>query len=468
MKKLLKKSKKALTLLVFALASMLSLFVLPAKAAYEVNMPEGVTSISHDIFDLHMFAIWVCVGIGAVVYGVMIFTIIRHRKCRGVTASSFHENTWLEIIWTVIPFIILIVLAIPATKVLANMEDTKNADITIKITGYQWKWRYDYLDQGVSFFSNLSTPIQQIYDEAPKDEWYLLEVDKPLVVPIHKKIRFLVTSNDVIHAWWVPALGIKRDAMPGFIHESWTNIDKPGIYRGQCAELCGVNHGYMPIVVKAVTDDEFKQWVANEYAAESAQASAETIVQTTALPASTLSAAEPAQQATPAVSNESAETSATSSETTSSSTAVPSAIQTQPGTKTFDELMTEGKAQYGKYCAVCHKMDGTGMPPVFPALKGSSVAVGNSIVRHIDLVLTGVPGTAMQAFADQLTDDELAAIVTFERNAWGNNTGDVVQVSDVKAAREALKNVPVTVKNQNITTNNVSQDTAQNVNQEAK
>lgn len=385
--------------IIIALFLMGSCLTLPAQAAWQMNMLPGTTLISHEVFNLHMFAIWVCVGIAIVVYGVMIYTLIHHRKSKGAKPANFHENMVFEIIWTVIPFVLLIILAIPATQVLGRMEDTNNADITIKVTGYQWKWQYEYLDQGIHFFSNLSTPIEQIYGNAPKDEWYLLEVDKPLVLPIHHKVRFLVTSNDVIHSWWVPELGVKRDAIPGFIHESWANIDKPGIYRGQCAELCGVNHGFMPIVVRAVTDEEFKQWVAEQTAVVAAAAA---------------------------------------------DIALESAVE---NTMTLDALMTEGKEQYGKYCSVCHQLNGTGMPPLFPALKGSSVAVGKSITRHIQLVLTGVPGTAMQAFADQLTDQELAAIVTYERNAWGNNTGDLVQVSDVLTARQGMNQAPVNVKN---------------------
>lgn len=380
----------------------LTLLALPGYASWDMNMMKGVTPISHQVFDLHMFAIWVCVGIGVVVYSVMVYSIIMHRKSRGVKAANFHGNTALEIIWSIIPLILLVILAIPATRVLEKMEDTKNADLTIKITGYQWKWQYEYLDQGIRFFSNLSTPIDQIYDDKPKNKWYLLEVDNPVVVPIHRKIRFLVTSNDVIHAWWVPDLGVKRDAIPGFIHESWAKIDKPGIYRGQCAELCGVNHGFMPIVVKAVTDEEFKVWVAQQKAGVNG---------TLPISEKTVKASE------------------------------------KPEGKTLAVLMKEGKVQYGKYCAVCHKQDGTGMPPVFPALRGSSVAVGKSIDRHISLVLTGVPGTAMQAFADQLTDDELAAIVTYERNAWGNNTGDAVQATDVANVRQNNISAPVTMKN---------------------
>lgn len=389
------------------------LVALPAGAAWDLNMMEGVTPMSHQIFGLHMFAIWVCVGIGLVVYGVMIYSIIFHRKSRGAEAANFHGNTLLEIFWSIIPLILLVILAIPATQVLGRMEDTKNADITIKITGYQWKWRYEYLDQNIDFFSNLSTPVNQIYGDKPKDEWYLLEVDKPLVLPVHKKIRFLVTSNDVIHAWWVPDLGVKRDAIPGFIHEAWANIEKPGIYRGQCAELCGVNHGFMPIVVKAVTNDEFEKWLAEQRLVASVSEN---------MPIE--------HEHKPSVSIMDKELRAWIDGDSSEKP-----VMEEPKGMTLQELMTNGEEEYGRYCMACHQKNGEGMPPLFPALKGSSVAVGKSIARHINLVLTGVPGTAMQSYAVQLTDQEIAEIVTYERNAWGNNTGDVVQPSDVAAVR---------------------------------
>lgn len=356
---------------------------LPAFAEWGLNMPVGVTPISKEIFDLHMLILWVCVGIGIIVFGVMIYSLIMHRKSRGHKAADFHENASLEVLWAIIPFVILVVMAIPATRVLIAMDDTADADITVKIVGHQWKWQYEYLDQGIGYFSNLSTPYDQIENKQKKNKWYLLEVDRPLVLPIHKKIRFLVTSNDVIHSWWVADLGIKRDAIPGFIHEAWARIDKPGIYRGQCAELCGVNHGYMPIVVKAVTNKEFDAWVAKEHA-------------------------EVQKQKALAESNK---------------------------VWTKDELMTLGKQGYDKFCVVCHKADGSGMPPVFPALKGSSVAVGQPISRHIEIILHGVPGSAMQAFSGQLNDLDIAAITTYERNAWGNNTGDVIQPKDVKELR---------------------------------
>ncbi len=236
-------------------------FATPAYCAWTTNMSPGVTPISHDIYRLHMLVFWICVAIGAIVFSTLIYTLIRYRKSRGVEAAQFHEHTALEITLAIIPFLILIAIAIPATRVLIRMDDKSNADLTIKVTGYQWKWRYDYLDQGISFFSLLATPKEELQNTAPKNPWYLLAVDHPLVVPIHKKIRFLFTSNDVIHAWWVPALGIKRDTLPGFINEAWAIIEKPGIYRGQCAELCGTNHAFMPIVVQAIDVAQFTRWV---------------------------------------------------------------------------------------------------------------------------------------------------------------------------------------------------------------
>lgn len=234
---------------------------LPALAAWQTNMSRGVTPLSHAIYDLHMLVFWICVGIAVVVFSIMLFSLIRHRKSRGVEPAQFHEHPVLEIAWAIVPFIILIVIAIPATKTLINMNDNSNPDLSIKVTGYQWRWRYAYLDQGIDFFSNLATPREELQNMAQKNKWYLLEVDHPLIVPIHKKIRFLFTSNDVIHSWWVPTLGIKRDTIPGFINEAWAKIDSKGIYRGQCAELCGTNHAFMPIVVKAVSETEFAQWV---------------------------------------------------------------------------------------------------------------------------------------------------------------------------------------------------------------
>ncbi|MBK8183706.1 MAG: cytochrome c oxidase subunit II [Candidatus Competibacteraceae bacterium] len=225
-------------------------------------MPRGVTSVSREVYDLHMLIFWICVAIGVVVFGVMFWSIFHHRKSLGVVPAQFHESTFVEIVWTVIPMLILIGMAVPATKTLVKMYDARDAELTVKVTGYQWRWQYDYLDQEIKFFSVLSTPSAQIRNVATKGEHYLLEVDNPLVVPVGKKVRILTTAADVIHSWWVPELGWKKDAIPGFINESWTLIEQPGIYRGQCAELCGKDHGYMPIVVKAVPEAEFKEWLA--------------------------------------------------------------------------------------------------------------------------------------------------------------------------------------------------------------
>lgn len=353
-----------------------------ASADYAMNMPKGVTQISREIYDLHMFAIYICSGIGVVVFSVLIYSLIYHRKSRGHQAADFHEHPFLEVVWAVIPFILLIILAIPATKVLLHMEDHSKADINIKVTGYQWKWQYDYVDEGVSFFSNLATPTEQIQDKSKaKNQWYLLEVDNPVVVPVNKKIRFLITANDVIHSWWVPELGVKKDGVPGFIHEAWTRIDKPGTYRGQCTELCGANHGYMPIVVEAKSEEDYRAWLAEKGKAKAEQAAA------------------------------------------------------ADRDWTMAELMEHGKAVHEKACAVCHKSDGVGMPPMFPALVKSAVVTGK-IDQHIDIVLNGKTGTAMQAFDNQLSDDEIAAVVTYQRNAWGNNMGDMAQPKEVRAARE--------------------------------
>lgn len=368
---------KSISSTVFAI--FLALLSCSAFADYQLNMTPGVTPISHAVYNLHMISFWICVGIGIVVFGVMFYSLFMHRKSRGAKAAHFHEHTTIEIIWGVIPLIILIIIAIPATKVLILMDDNSDADINIKVTGYQWKWKYKYLDDGIEFFSNLSTPQDQIKGKAPKDQHYLLEVDNPLVIPINKKVRFLVTANDVIHSWWVPAFGFKRDAIPGFIHESWAIVEKPGIYRGQCAELCGVGHGFMPIVVEAKTEEDYQKWI-GEHKAKLAQAA-----------------------------------------------------QAEEKTWTKEELMETGEKSYLTYCSVCHQPNGEGMG-AFPALKGSKIALG-PIEKHEDIVLHGKAGTAMQAFGDQLSDSDIAAIITYERNAWGNNTGDLVQPADIKAAK---------------------------------
>lgn len=236
------------------------------------NMPVGVTPNSSMVYDLHMLVFWVCVVIGVGVFSVMFYSIWKHRKSKGHEAAQFHESTTVEIVWTLVPFAILIAIAIPATKALIQLEDTAGSDMTIKITGYQWKWEYEYLDEGINFFSTLATPRAQIYNKKDKSENYLLEVDNEVVVPVDKKIRFLITANDVIHSWWVPQLAVKQDAIPGFVNEAWTRIEKPGVYRGQCTELCGRDHGYMPVVVRAVTQGEYDQWVREQQGGSKAAA----------------------------------------------------------------------------------------------------------------------------------------------------------------------------------------------------
>ena len=369
--------------------------------AWQMNMFKGVTPVSQDIYNLHMIAMLICAMIGIVVFGVMFYSLLYHRKSRNYKAASFHDNNRLEIVWSIIPFLILVGLAIPATKVLIHMDDSKRSDLTIKIVGSQWKWQYQYLDQGISYFSNSSTPYAQLHNEQPKGEWYLLEVDKPLVLPINKKIRFLVTSTDVVHSWWVPELGVKRDAIPGFMHEAWARITKPGTYRGQCAELCGINHGFMPIVVQAVSQKEFDQWLVEQ----------------------------------PKIKDDYSDSVSTLDE----------ALPDQPNL-TRKELMTRGKEKYNEACSACHKADGKGLPPLFPALKGSSVAVGKPISRHIEMILNGVPGSAMQAYRDQLSDEDIAAIATYERNAWENNTDDEIQPNDVAKVRRGDSQQPTIVK----------------------
>ncbi len=370
-----------------------------AFAEYTLNMTPGVTPISRDIYDLHMTIFWICVAIGIVVFSVMFYSLIKHRKSLGVTPAKFHGNTRVEIFWAIVPLLILIVMAVPATMVLIRMEDSSEADVNIKVTGYQWKWQYEYLDEGISFFSNLATPMDQIKNKVPKDKWYLLEVDNPVVVPVHKKIRFLVTANDVVHSWWVPALGIKRDAIPGFIHEAWARIEKPGIYRGQCAELCGMNHGFMPIVVDARSEADYEKWVAEQRAGKPR--------------AGTVGGPPP---------------------------------QTETNkTWTLQDLVKHGEEVYNNTCVVCHKADGMGMPPAFPALKGSAIAIG-PVQNHIDIVLQGKPGTAMQAFGPQLNDIDIAAVITYERNAWNNgdkkvngkDAGGLVQPAQIAAQRQKI------------------------------
>ncbi len=389
-------------LMLVSIIALLSCWASSALADYQMNMIPGVTPISHNIYELHMAAFWTCVGIGVVVFGVMGYSIVMHRKSRGAVAADFHEHGGLEIAWSVIPLLILIVLATPATIVLMRMEDSGNAAINIKVTGYQWKWKYEYLDQGITFFSNLATPQDQMQNKAPKGTYYLQEVDNPMVIPINKKVRFLVTANDVIHSWWVPALGIKQDAIPGFIHEAWASVQVPGTYRGQCAELCGAGHGFMPIVVIAKTQKDFDSWVKQKTADQKLPLD---LRKSTNLPVITPAAA--------------------------TTVAAPASA---PAKMTFAELMQKGQVVYEAKCAVCHQTNGKGMPGVFPAISGGAVSTG-PVKAQISLVMHGKPGTAMQSFAEQLTNEEIAAVITYERNALGNKTGTVVEPADILKAR---------------------------------
>ncbi len=342
-----------------------------------LNMPKGVTSVSQNVYDIHMIVIWICAWIGVAVFGVMFYSMFAHRKSRGHQPANFHESTKVELAWTIIPALILIVMAFPATTSLKHLYDTSEADLDIKITGYQWKWKYDYLGKDVSFISELATSQASIYGSAPKTEFYLEEVTEPLAIPVGKKVRLLMTGADVIHSWWVPDLAVKRDAIPGFVNETWARVDKPGIYRGRCAELCGKDHAFMPIVVNAVPEEEFNAWLAKKQS------------ETVALRALT------------------------------------------EKTFTQDELMAKGEAVYGRTCAGCHGAAGEGVPGVFPAIKGSKIALG-PVADHLAIVVNGKSGTAMQAFGAQLSEVDLAAVITYERNAWGNKSEDnIVQPVDV-------------------------------------
>ncbi len=368
---------------------------------WQMNMFKGVTPVSRDMYNLHMIGMLVCAIIGLVVFGIMIYSLIHHRKSKGYQAAKFHDNTRLEIVWTIIPFLILLGLAFPATRTLIKLDNVDRSQITIKVVGSQWKWEYFYLDEGLHFYSNLATPFAQIENKQPKGSDYLSTVDKEIVVPVDKKIRFLVTSRDVIHSWWVPELGIKRDAMPGFMYEAWALIQKPGIYHGQCTELCGVGHAYMPIVVRAVPMEEYQQWVSQQLAEEKAWKE---------------------QQ------------------------------NNMNGQKTLtrDELMKLGKEKYNMVCAACHQVSGKGIPPMYPALKGSSIAVGYPIDRHINMLLIGSPGSAMQSYADMFSNEEIAAIITYVRNAWENNTNDIVQPLDIAKLRVETNKKPTVVEKTNV------------------
>lgn len=351
-----------------------------AHAGWQLNMARGVTDISQEVYGLHMLTLWVCVVIGVLVFGVMFYSMFKHRKSKGAVSSNFHESTKVELAWTLIPAAVIFAIGVKATYTLADMYNFEDSEVTVEIVGYQWRWRYRYIDenaeQEVSFFSSMSTPRDEINNRLEKNENYLLEVDEPVVLPTGTKVRFLLSSADVIHSWWVPAFAVKKDAIPGIVNEAWTIINEEGTYRGQCTELCGKDHGFMPIVVEAVSPEAFEQWLADK--------------EQEAIELAELNDRE----------------------------------------WTFEELMERGEQVYGSACASCHQQDGSGVPGAFPALANSPIAIG-SAEGHLDVVVNGVRGTSMAAYGNQLSDADMAAVITYERNAWGNNLGDMVTPVDV-------------------------------------
>jgi len=365
----------------FSVVTLLILGIGSAQADYTLNLMKGVTQLSNDVYDLHMLILWICVFIGIGVFGTMFYSIYYHRKSMGHKAEQFHENTTVEILWTIIPTVILVGMAIPATKTMLEMDDNKESEMSIKVTGWQWKWEYEYMDNDIHFFSSLdeksNAARQKNSGIDPRSvPHYLLNVDKPLVVPVNTKIRFLFTAADVIHSWWVPDLGWKKDTIPGFISEAWTSIEKPGVYRGQCAELCGKDHGFMPIVVIAKEKAEYEEWVA--------------------------------EQKGIAVAEESA----------------------SDKEWTDEELIAKGKTVYANNCASCHMADGAGMPGTFPAITESPIVTGD-INEQVDLMLKGKE--MMPAFGEMLNAVDFAAVSTYIRNDLGNSVGDSIQPSAIKA-----------------------------------
>ena len=358
------------------------LFLVPSLAfseASDYNMPVGVTEVSEEIFDLHMLIMWICVWIGVVVFGIMFWSLWKYRKSSGAIAAKFDDHYWLEIGWTIAATIILVGMAIPSTSVMIKAYDDTEGDINIMVTGYQWKWQYTYLEEGVSFFSNLATSQEEIDNALPKGEFYLSEVDEPLVIPINKRIRFLITGNDVIHSWWVPDFAVKQDAVPGFINTAWTNVPKPGIYRGACTELCGLKHAFMPVVVRAVEQEEYEAWIIEKIALAEAEKLLTEKIWTKA------------------------------------------------------ELIERGQGVYLKNCVACHQTNGQGLPPVFPSLDGSQIVMGNK-ATNIEILMEGVQGAAMQAFSNQLSEVDIASVITYTRQSWSNGKngdGEIVVPKDI-------------------------------------
>jgi len=353
-----------------------------AFATWDWNFQPPASSVAQEIIDLHTLIFWICVVIFVGVFGTMFYSLYKHRKSVGHQVVQFHEHTTVEIVWTVIPFLILLFMAYPATKTILGMHDTTSPDLTVKITGYQWKWGYDYLQDGFGYYSSLATPLAQIEGREPKNEHYLLEVDNPMVVPVDAKVRVLITADDVIHAWWVPALGVKQDAIPGFVRDAWFRADKVGVYRGQCAELCGKEHGYMPIVVEVKSKDDYAKW-AGEQKRKLAAAAED-----------------------------------------------PGKVWQLP------DLVARGENVFAANCAACHQPNGTGNAAIgAPALVSDQVVLGPK-QHQIDVVLNGQNNGKMPPWK-HLSDVEIASVVSYTRNSWGNKASEgVVQPSEVKAERK--------------------------------
>ena len=375
----------ALTTLVGAHAALAVNDLPGGPAVNQINLHPPVTKIAADQMWLHNFMLWICTAIFVAVFGVMFYSIFKHRKSRGAKPANFHESVAVEIAWTIVPFIIVIAMALPATKVVVAMKDTTNADITIKATGYQWKWGYDYLNgegKGIGFLSTLD-PAQREQSDSGKPEKvddYLLKVDEPLVVPVDKKIRIITTANDVIHAWMVPAFGVKQDAIPGFVRDTWFRAEKTGDFYGQCAELCGKEHAYMPIHVKVLSQADYTKWVEGKMKELAAAAD------------------DPTKE------------------------------------WKLEELLARGEKVYAANCAACHRADGKGAGPI-KALDASAVVLDADKSKQMAIMLNGAGNGAMPAWK-QLSDTELAAVVTYTKNSWTNKTGQLVQPAEMAAARK--------------------------------
>ena len=378
------------------LAALFAMMLSPLTvfAAYDVNIPLPATSIATQIYGLHMYILYFCAVIFVAVFAVMFYSIFKFRKSKGAKADvNFHESTLIEIIWTIIPFFILLFMAVPATKSVLDMKDTSNPDLTIKVTGFQWGWRYDYAADNFGFYSNLSTPWSQIGqpDEKAteaKGNDYLLEVDHALVVPVGKRVRLLITSNDVIHGWYVPQLGINQYGIPGFIKDVWFKADRVGTFKGQCSQICGKLHGYMPISVIVKSEADYAVWLVEsktKWGVKKHGAAADTGEDYTKV-------------------------------------------------HTLTDLKAAGEKVYATNCVACHQANGKGLPPAFPALSGSKVVLG-SVDGQIDILLNGKANTAMASFA-RLSDIEIAAVMTYTKNSWDNSTGKGVQPADIKAKRK--------------------------------